>query len=256
MASMTGGEVVERTQQLLQTFGDIETFRPGWSDDTSTEGTPIRESLNEFLALLQPTGIRTGDQTFATVIGQAYYDLLLTTGEIYYVAYGTTLLRQATMQAEVEDNRTLLSAPSATPERFIREGYRIRLVPTPAAVATVTIHGTLPLQTFSDAQKATALLYIPEYLQRFVPHGLAAYMAVVDAENQAHATRFAHYLRNAYYLVQELIRISRAPDLSKRTSLNRYNPQQQVDFDTQAQVDSAFRSIYGNILAPTGVQTQ
>lgn len=242
MASLTAAEVVTHTRELLQLLGDAETYRDGWAADAITDVTPIRESLNDFLALLQPTGIRTGDVTFNTVGGTGSYAVDLTLGEIYTVDYAGTMLLPTTRVAELERG-TLLSA-TGLPARYIREGANIRLVPTPSAVATVTMHGTLPLQVFANNQSGTALLYIPEHLQRFVSHGVAAYMTTVDAENQAHAQRYAQYTRNAMFLVTELIRISRPTDFAGRVSADAFIPVPDTKMQGQSGLVENFNQIY------------
>ena len=88
------------------------------------------------------------DTTFATVIDTAEYSLLGATDlrdwiRITDVLYGTTIrLYETSELAERQLNPLWTQAASATPSRwFLSLPNRMRLRPTPNAVATIYVHG-------------------------------------------------------------------------------------------------------------------
>lgn len=252
MASLTGDQLVLRTRELLQVFGDADAYRDGFDDDADTDPTSILAGVNEFLSLLQPTGVRVGETTIATVISQRAYALALTVGEIYSLAYGNNPLRPSTIRAWDDRHPNWRNEASGTPEEYAREGNRILLRPKPSAVGTLTIESTLPIPEITEHTGAGGEVeYVPESHQRFIPYGGAVILAHIDAENKAHLLRKSEYQRYALWLIGDLIRICRPQDFGRGMSLDTFYLPPQFEYDRQ----QGMFTPAGGIYAPLGLDT-
>lgn len=228
---------MNRTRQLTQVFSAASTFVDGFTLPLGEGETSILDGVNDALADLSLTRIRTQEFSVASVVGQRYYTVEETILEIISCTYAGRELEITSLEGLREDEFESLLTTNGSPTRLFRLGSRYALWPAPSATTNHILTASTALPTLVNA--ADTLTHIPLPLQRKVPYVGALILAQSDAENPAHATRIGYLQSQAASLFFALWALN-TKDFS--------NP---ANFDIAARLP-AYLSNYANAYKPGG----
>lgn len=221
MAGLTAAQLVAQERDLLQLFGAAVAFRDGFPADAGLAGTPILQSINQFLAFCSTTRIRCEDFTVASVAGTYRYVIDTSVLEVLGVRYAGTALTKTSREA-LEARDKSWYGKTGTPVSWFKEGGRIFLSYPPVASAdTITYDGSCGIATLVNT--TDVLASIPDALQWMVPFGGAYIGAVVDAENATQAARKDEWKAIGDSLLTMLSKLYRE-DYLPPISLDSYRP--------------------------------